>query len=87
MFIIDDQIRTQADFDLLDVSQVESVSVLKDAEAAIYGVQGANGVIIVRTKRGRAGAPSLNFSGSVGVSNATQHAEDDEQQSAGNVVK
>src|SRR5882757_3274813 len=55
LFIIDDVIRTQADFDLLDVSQVESVSVLKDAEASIYGVQGANGVIIVRTKRGRAG--------------------------------
>ena len=72
LFVIDDVIRTQADFDLLDVSQVESVSVLKDAEAAIYGVQGANGVVIVRTKRGRAGAPSLNFTGSVGQSNATQ---------------
>jgi len=72
LFVIDDVIRTQADFDLLDVTQVESISVLKDAEAAIYGVQGANGVVIVRTKRGHAGAPALNFTGSVGMSNATQ---------------
>ncbi|HEY4061065.1 MAG TPA: SusC/RagA family TonB-linked outer membrane protein [Puia sp.] len=71
LFIIDDVIRTQADFDLLDVTQVESVSVLKDAEASIYGVQGANGVIIVKTKRGHAGAPTLSFSGSVGSQNAT----------------
>jgi TonB-linked SusC/RagA family outer membrane protein len=71
LFVIDDVIRTQADFDLLDIAQVESVSVLKDAEASIYGVQGANGVIIVRTKRGRAGAPVLSFSGSVGSSDAT----------------
>jgi len=71
LFVIDDVIRTQADFDLLDVSQIESVSVLKDAEAAIYGVQGANGVVIVRTKRGHVGAPRLSFSTSVGASNAT----------------
>jgi len=71
LYVIDDIIRTQADFDLLDVTQIESVSVLKDAEAAIYGVQGANGVIIVRTKRGHAGAPRLSFSTSVGAANAT----------------
>jgi len=71
IFVIDDVIRTQADFDLLDQNVVESVSVLKDAEAAIYGVSGANGVVIVRTKRGRSGAPRVNFSSSVGFSNAT----------------
>lgn len=72
LFVIDDVIRTQADFDLLDINEVESVNVLKDAEAAIYGVQGANGVIIVRTKRGRQGAPRISFSSSVGAANATQ---------------
>ncbi|WP_421939841.1 SusC/RagA family TonB-linked outer membrane protein [Pedobacter sp.] len=71
IFVIDDVIRTQADFDLLDQNVVESVSVLKDAEAAIYGVSGANGVVIVRTKRGRTGAPKINFSSSVGFSDAT----------------
>nr|WP_276900922.1 SusC/RagA family TonB-linked outer membrane protein [Pedobacter kyonggii] len=72
IFVIDDIIRTQADFDLLDQNVVESVSVLKDAEAAIFGVSGANGVIIVRTKRGKTGAPKINFSSSVGFSDATK---------------
>jgi len=72
IFVIDDVIRTQADFDLLDQNVVESVSVLKDAEAAIYGVSGANGVVIVRTKRGKMGAPRINFSSSVGFSDATK---------------
>ncbi|MBC6109228.1 SusC/RagA family TonB-linked outer membrane protein [Pedobacter fastidiosus] len=71
LFVIDDIIRTQADFDALDINEVESATVLKDAEAAIYGVQGANGVIIVRTKRGKQGAPKINFSTSLGTSNAT----------------
>lgn len=71
LFVIDDIQRTQTDFDLLDPNEIESVSVLKDAEASIYGVYGANGVIIVRTKRGRAGAPKISFSSSVGASNAT----------------
>ncbi|QJD97285.1 SusC/RagA family TonB-linked outer membrane protein [Mucilaginibacter robiniae] len=72
LFVIDDVIRTQADFDLLDQNEIESVSILKDAEASIYGVQGANGVLIVRTKRGRPGAPRISLSSSVGASNATQ---------------
>jgi len=72
LFVIDDIIRTQADFDLLDINEIEGISILKDAEAAIYGVQGANGVIIVRTKRGHLGAPKITFSSSVGLANATQ---------------
>lgn len=49
--------------DNLDVNEVESVSVLKDASAtAIFGVQGANGVILITTKRGSAGKPKLTFS-------------------------
>ena len=72
LYVIDDVVRSQADFEILDQSQVESVSILKDAEAAIYGVSGSNGVVIVRTKRGRAGAPKISFSSSVGFSNATK---------------
>jgi len=70
LYIIDDQVRTQADFDLLDASDVESISLLKDAEAAIYGIQGAQGAIIVRTKKGRAGAPKISFSTQFGTANA-----------------
>lgn len=44
----------------VDISSIETVSVLKDASAtAIYGVRGANGVILITTKRGREGKPSV----------------------------
>lgn len=45
-----------ADFSMLDPHEIESITILKDAAAtAIYGQRGANGVILVRTKRGRSG--------------------------------
>lgn len=75
LYVIDDVIRTKSDFELLDQSVVESISVLKDAEAAIYGVSGSNGVILVRTKRGKNGAPRVSFSSSVGFSDATKLPE------------
>ncbi|MCR4559642.1 MAG: SusC/RagA family TonB-linked outer membrane protein, partial [Bacteroidales bacterium] len=49
----------------VDISSVESISVLKDASAtAIYGVKGANGVVIITTKRGKEGRAQINVSGS-----------------------
>lgn len=53
----------------LNPSDIESIQVLKDASAtAIYGSRGANGVIIITTKKGRAGVPSISFNSSVGFS-------------------
>src|SRR5690606_39879234 len=47
----------------VDVHEVESISVLKDASAtAVFGVKGANGVILITTKRGKLGKPQLTFS-------------------------
>jgi TonB-linked SusC/RagA family outer membrane protein len=47
---------------------IESINVLKDAAAtALYGVQAANGVIVVATKRGREGPPSVSYNGSASV--------------------
>lgn len=61
---------TEKDFqtlNALDVNEIESINILKDASAtAVYGVKGANGVIIVKTKRGRAGAPQITFSSNMG---------------------
>jgi TonB-linked SusC/RagA family outer membrane protein len=53
-------------------SDIESISILKDASsAAIYGTRGANGVVIITTKRGRVNQqPSIRFSAKTGVSNA-----------------
>jgi TonB-linked SusC/RagA family outer membrane protein len=75
IYVIDDVVRTQQDFEQLDQSMVESISVLKDAEAAIFGVSGSNGVVLVRTKRGKSGAPRINFSSTVGFSDATKLPE------------
>lgn len=70
LFVIDDIIRNKSDFDLLDATEIESMSILKDASAAIYGIIGSNGVVVVKTKRGKAGALSVSYNGSYGVSDA-----------------
>ena len=54
-------------FNNLDPSEVESISVLKDASAAVYGARAANGVILVTTKKGKQGAPSISYSGTFGL--------------------
>jgi TonB-dependent starch-binding outer membrane protein SusC len=54
----------------INPADIESMEVLKDASAtAIYGSRGANGVIIINTKRGKTGEPKIDFSTSVGASN------------------
>ncbi|MCB0595345.1 MAG: SusC/RagA family TonB-linked outer membrane protein [Lewinellaceae bacterium] len=53
----------------INPNDIASIEVLKDASAtAIYGSRGANGVIIITTKRGRSGDPSIDFSFSAGAS-------------------
>ncbi len=52
----------------IDPREVASISVLKDASAtAVYGVKGANGVILITTKRGKLGKPKLNISANTTV--------------------
>lgn len=50
----------------LDPNDIESISVLKDAAASVYGVKAANGVILVTTKHGKKGSLQLDYSGSFG---------------------
>jgi TonB-linked SusC/RagA family outer membrane protein len=69
LYVIDGVIRTQQDFNLLDPNQIESISVVKDATAAIYGANAAQGVILVTTKKGKRGALSVNYNSSYGASN------------------
>lgn len=70
LYVIDDIIRNKTDFDLLDATEIESMSILKDASAAIYGIIGSNGVIVVKTKRGKAGALTVSYNGSYSMSDA-----------------
>jgi TonB-linked SusC/RagA family outer membrane protein len=58
-------------FNNLDPSEVESITILKDAAAAIYGSRSANGVIIVTTKRGKNGPPRISYSGTFGFNDET----------------
>ena len=53
----------------LDPNDIESISVLKDASAAIYGVRAANGVVLITTKKGKTGHVELEYSGNVGWQN------------------
>lgn len=55
-------------FTQLDPNEVEDITILKDASAtAVFGVRGANGVILVTTKRGQAGKAKISFSTSAGI--------------------
>ncbi|WP_246343590.1 SusC/RagA family TonB-linked outer membrane protein [Adhaeribacter radiodurans] len=71
-------------FERLNPADIESISVLKDAAAAIYGSRAANGVILVTTKRGKTGKPELSYSFNQGwarptivpkMATASQYAE------------
>jgi TonB-linked SusC/RagA family outer membrane protein len=60
-------------FNRLDPNEIESISILKDASStAVYGVRGANGVILVTTKRGKSGRPQISISSNFGVQQPTQ---------------
>jgi len=57
-------------------ADIESIEVLKDADAtAIYGSRGANGVILITTKKGRAGGTSVNFSTYTGISRVQHYVD------------
>ncbi|MFT3855907.1 MAG: SusC/RagA family TonB-linked outer membrane protein [Ilumatobacteraceae bacterium] len=56
----------------MDANEIESISILKDASStAVYGIRGANGVIIVTTKRGSATKPQFSFTANNGFTKAT----------------
>ena len=57
-------------FNNLDPAEIESISVLKDASAAVYGARAANGVILVTTKKGKMGKPVISYSGQYGWTDA-----------------
>ncbi len=64
LIVIDGVSRSINDFNRLSPSDIENISVLKDASAAIYGVRGANGVILVTTKTGEKGTALVSYNGS-----------------------
>lgn len=63
LVVIDGLPRNKADFDMLDPNEIESITILKDASSSsLYGIQGANGVVVVSTRRGGGNAkPKISF--------------------------
>ena len=61
MIVIDGVANRLGGLERLNPNDIESVSVLKDASAGIYGAEGANGVILITTKRGKSGRPVVSF--------------------------
>ena len=57
----------------INQNDIESIDVLKDASAsAIYGARGANGVIVITTKKGKIGQPKISYDGSFGIQHITK---------------
>ncbi|MDM8176086.1 SusC/RagA family TonB-linked outer membrane protein [Olivibacter sp. 47] len=81
LIIIDDVIQVDPQngkpsmerFNMLDVSEIESITVLKDASAAIYGSRASQGAIVVKTKRGQVGAPRISYSAKFQTNDAVSH--------------
>ena len=60
----------------INPNDIESIEVLKDADAtAIYGSRGGNGVVLITTKRGKAGKTSFSVNSSYGISSAASHMD------------
>ena len=73
LIIIDGVEGREDEFSRLTGDEIESINVLKDASAAIYGARSANGVILVTTKRGKfKEAPKVNFSYDLGLQSPTR---------------
>jgi len=66
LYVIDGIQQDEAQFNNLAANDIESISVLKDASAAIYGVRAGNGVIVVTTKKGIVGRNNVNVDAYVG---------------------
>jgi TonB-linked SusC/RagA family outer membrane protein len=65
----------ERDFRQIDANDIESISVLKDASAAVYGFKGANGVLLVTTKKGVISKPKIEYNGYIGFQTITRYPE------------
>lgn len=67
LYVIDGIQQDEGQFNNISPNDIESISVLKDASAAIYGVRAANGVVVVTTKKGATGRNSVNIDAYAGL--------------------
>lgn len=83
LYVVDGQVWDNGGYDSINPNDIEDIQVLKDASAAIYGSKSSNGVILITTKKGKLGAPKINYNFYYGTQdvlkklqlvNATQYA-------------
>jgi len=70
--VVVDGIQGVSGWERINPNDIESISVLKDASASIYGARAANGVILITTKRGASGKPTINYSFNQGIKTPTR---------------
>lgn len=73
--IIIDGVANRSGLERLNPNDIESINVLKDASAAIYGAEAANGVILVTTKRGKTHKPTITYNGSFSLQQNTRQPD------------
>ncbi|MDX8337553.1 TonB-dependent receptor [Draconibacterium sp. IB214405] len=71
LIVVDGVADRAGGFSHIDANDIESITVLKDASAAIYGSRAANGVILITTKRGQSGKPVVKLNSSYGLRQPT----------------
>lgn len=73
LIIVDDIEYNYDQLQQINVNEIESISILKDASTtAIYGIKGANGVLVVTTRRGKSGTPKINIRAEGGMAQPTK---------------
>ncbi|TLU90728.1 SusC/RagA family TonB-linked outer membrane protein [Dyadobacter sediminis] len=75
LIVVDGVPNRSGGLDRINPADIESISVLKDAAAAIYGSRAGNGVILITTKRGKSGKPQLSYDFNVGLARPTRTPE------------
>ncbi|HEY0669739.1 MAG TPA: SusC/RagA family TonB-linked outer membrane protein, partial [Sphingobacteriaceae bacterium] len=76
LYVIDGFAMEDFQSDALNPQDIESITVLKDASGtAIYGARGSNGVIVIETKKGKAGKPVISFNTSLGLQKLRKQME------------
>jgi len=75
IYVIDDFIADETAFNNLDPNEIESISILKDATAAIYGARSSQGAVLIKTKRGKEGKPKITINSQFGMSDEVKRSE------------
>lgn len=75
IYVIDDFVSDETAFNNLDPNEIESISILKDGSAAVYGARSSQGAVLIKTKRGKEGEPRISVSSQFTFNDETSRPE------------